>query len=105
MERDQQGDHSDESLIRILKNREFGEVGEADTVTYNRDTGRLVVSLGESVEQPKTTTTIPPSDLKCTGPGGHWANCSRYEKCRVDGCPAPIDWDKVFSQYQPRRWR
>jgi hypothetical protein len=34
LERDQQGENSNESLIRILKNREFGEVGEADTVIY-----------------------------------------------------------------------
>lgn len=45
MERDQQGEHSDESLLRVLKNREFGDLGEADTVSYNRDTGRLVVSV------------------------------------------------------------
>jgi twinkle protein len=51
LERDQQGDNSDESLIRVLKNREFGEVGEADTVVYDRETGRLKVSLGETVSE------------------------------------------------------
>jgi twinkle protein len=44
MERDQQSDtKSDESTIRVLKNREFGELGLADTVVYDRETGRLRV--------------------------------------------------------------
>ena len=42
MERDQQGDNSDEALIRLLKCREFGELGECDTVSYSRETGRLL---------------------------------------------------------------
>lgn len=50
MERDQQSDtKSDESTIRVLKNREFGELGETDTVIYDRETGRLRVSLGEPI--------------------------------------------------------
>lgn len=53
MERDQQGDTSEESLIRILKNREFGELGEADTVVYNRETGRLEVGFGKTMGEPE----------------------------------------------------
>jgi hypothetical protein len=47
-ERDQQGDNSAQMLIRVLKNREFGEVGEADTVEYNKKTGRLLPVEPES---------------------------------------------------------
>jgi twinkle protein len=47
MECDQQGDRSFESLIRVLKCREFGEGrGEADTLKYDAKIGRLLVSLG-----------------------------------------------------------
>ena len=42
LERDQQDDTSpDESTIRVLKCRETGLVGVADTVSYNHQTGRL----------------------------------------------------------------
>lgn len=47
-----EGDQQDadtryQSLIRLLKNREFGDIGEMDTVEYSRDTGRLQVRLGD----------------------------------------------------------
>lgn len=42
LERDQQGDDPDESLIRVLKCREFGKLGPADTLKYNHETGRLL---------------------------------------------------------------
>ena len=42
LERDQQGDASNETLIRLLKNREFGGVGPADRLEYNKTTGRLL---------------------------------------------------------------
>jgi twinkle protein len=42
LERDQQGDSKDVSLVRVLKCREFGETSEADYLLYNRDTGRLL---------------------------------------------------------------
>lgn len=42
LERDQQGDNPDVSQIRVLKNRPIGETGMADTLKYNRDTGRLL---------------------------------------------------------------
>ena len=45
IERDQQGEDSDNSQLRLLKNREFGTVGPADILTYNRDTGRLKQSV------------------------------------------------------------
>lgn len=42
LERDQQDeDKKDECLIRILKSREHGELGEADLLTYSHETGRL----------------------------------------------------------------
>lgn len=42
LERDQQGDNADVSIIRVLKNRDIGDTGIADTVKYNRETGRLL---------------------------------------------------------------
>lgn len=42
LERDQQGDDPDESLIRVLKCREFGRLGPADTLKYSHETGRLL---------------------------------------------------------------
>jgi twinkle protein len=47
LERDQQGDKKDVSLIRVLKCRETGDTGESDTVLYKRDTGRLVLTEAE----------------------------------------------------------
>lgn len=45
LERDQQsGDRRDLSTIRVLKCRETGDTGEADTLNYNRTTGRLEVA-------------------------------------------------------------
>ena len=41
LERNQQGDKSNLSLLRVLKNREFGALGAADTVLYDDTTGRL----------------------------------------------------------------
>lgn len=42
LERDQHGDNKDESIIRVLKNREVGITGVADTLVYNHRTGRLL---------------------------------------------------------------
>lgn len=45
LERDQQdASTKDECLIRVLKSRELGELGEADTLTYSHETGRLFAS-------------------------------------------------------------
>ena len=43
LERNQQadGDAKDTSTLRILKNREIGITGVADSLRYNRETGRL----------------------------------------------------------------
>lgn len=41
MERDQQGENSAISIMRLLKNREFGDTGEVDTLEYDKATGRL----------------------------------------------------------------
>lgn len=42
VERDQQGDDPNQSQIRVLKNREFGDLGEADVNEFNKETGRLL---------------------------------------------------------------
>lgn len=45
LERDQQDEeNSNLTQIRVLKNREFGTVGVADQLAYNKDTGRLQLS-------------------------------------------------------------
>lgn len=42
LERDQQGEKPTLASIRVLKCREIGETGLADTLDYNRQTGRLL---------------------------------------------------------------
>jgi twinkle protein len=45
LSRDQQNEEkSDVSIVRLLKNRYSGVVGECDTLIYERETGRLVVT-------------------------------------------------------------
>lgn len=49
LERDQQGESKDESTIRVLKSREEGWTGVADSCRYDPNTGRLTaneISLG-----------------------------------------------------------
>jgi twinkle protein len=41
LERNQQGNNSDATTVRVLKNRYTGQTGEAGTLSYNRSTGRL----------------------------------------------------------------
>lgn len=41
LERNQQGDNPNETIVRVLKNRFNGDTGEAGTLTYSKDTGRL----------------------------------------------------------------
>ena len=41
LERDQQGEQSNQMTIRVLKNRYAGITGEAGILTYDQDTGRL----------------------------------------------------------------
>lgn len=43
MERDQQSNKRDVSMLRVLKCRETGDTGPSDTLLYVRDTGRLVL--------------------------------------------------------------
>ena len=60
MERDQQGDDSDFSRIRILKNRTFGFTGLCDTVKYDTKTGRLInVVLDPSCEEEVLDAVLP----------------------------------------------
>ena len=47
LERNQQGEKSNISKIRILKNRPTGICGESDTLIYSRETGRLIAYNGE----------------------------------------------------------
>ena len=47
LERNQQGASPTKALIRVLKCRELGETGEADTLNYNRATGRLELSSAD----------------------------------------------------------
>lgn len=49
LERNQQGDNPDECEVRLLKNREFGDLGVADTLAYNRETGRLLPTEASGV--------------------------------------------------------
>ncbi|CAB4124494.1 DnaB Replicative DNA helicase [uncultured Caudovirales phage] len=41
LERNQQGDNPNETVLRVLKNRFSGETGEAGSLFYDKDTGRL----------------------------------------------------------------
>jgi twinkle protein len=51
LERDQQSeDTGDISTLRILKNRTTGVTGEADTLVYNKETGRLLPDYIEEFE-------------------------------------------------------
>ncbi len=55
LERNQQ--HSkmaDVSTIRVLKNREFGDVGVADVLKYHKDTGRLLTASDFDLEEEKS---------------------------------------------------
>lgn len=47
LERNQQDEENrNETKLRVLKNRFSGDTGEAGTLTYNQDTGRLYASCG-----------------------------------------------------------
>ena len=52
LERDQQAEDEEErcsALIRVLKCRETGDTGEADTLIYDRATGRLVLPVAAAL--------------------------------------------------------
>lgn len=42
VEGDQQGDNPHSRIIRVLKNREWGDIGLADQLEYNPETGRML---------------------------------------------------------------
>lgn len=65
MERDQQGENSDEAIIRLLKCREFGETGEADTIRYDRETGRLLAADGSAPPSPFKDETSHQDEDDC----------------------------------------
>jgi len=61
IERDQQDkEHSDYCLLRVLKCRLTGETGEADTLHYNRKTGRLIACEREAVAEFQNETPNSP---------------------------------------------
>lgn len=47
-ERNQQGEASNTLSLRLLKNREFGELGVCDTLSYDPRTGRLAAEVPDS---------------------------------------------------------
>lgn len=60
MERDQQGEDSDFSRVRILKNRTFGFTGLCDTVKYDTSTGRLInVVLDPTPDEDSVDAILP----------------------------------------------
>jgi len=62
VERDQQGDNPDQSRIRLLKNREFGDLGEADLNEFNLITGRLL-PVAESAAKSQSFVDFEPDDI------------------------------------------
>lgn len=66
LERDQQGDNPNEAFIRVLKNREFGDLGVCQRVEYDKETGRLKPTElkpvgGDVFDEPKAAA---PKDSK-----------------------------------------
>lgn len=59
LERNQQGEDPDKSLIRVLKNRLFGDLGPADTVRYHKDTGRLLPEESEEFDDEEDFEDAP----------------------------------------------
>lgn len=54
LERDQQGENPDEAYIRVLKNREFGDLGRCQRLVYSKVTGLL-----ESAEMTPSADDFP----------------------------------------------
>ena len=44
LERNQQGDNPNETIVRVLKNRFTGDTGPACSLYYEKSTGRLTAS-------------------------------------------------------------
>ena len=74
LERNQQvkGEDSNCSLVRVLKNRPAGTVGECDTLIFNSDTGRLtakaVFPAFDEAEAPQKQRAIKQHQQKSTPP-------------------------------------
>jgi len=47
LERDQQGENKNLALLRLLKDRDIGDTGVADSVIYNQFTGRMKAYAGQ----------------------------------------------------------
>jgi len=68
IERDQQDkDHSDYCQLRVLKCRFTGETGLADTLHYNRSTGRLIACEREAVAEFEAEVSTPVETPQTTG--------------------------------------
>lgn len=52
LERNQQGDNPNETVVRVLKNRFNGDTGEAGTLMYSKETGRLTEEAFTTEETP-----------------------------------------------------
>lgn len=52
LERNQQGDNPNETVVRVLKNRFNGDTGQACTLTYSKETGRLTEEAFTQEETP-----------------------------------------------------
>jgi twinkle protein len=52
LERNQQGENPNETVVRVLKNRFSGETGVTGALTYSTETGRLT-------EQPFKPEDVP----------------------------------------------
>lgn len=74
IERNQQGDNPDNADIRVLKNREFGDLGMADHLGYDKQTGRLLPAERQELQgifvepaSPKVKPKKPPKQLSLKG--------------------------------------
>jgi twinkle protein len=63
VERNQQGDNPDVSLIRVLKNRFTGETGIATHLHYNRETGRMTEVADPNAFQDETQNELVEQDF------------------------------------------
>lgn len=63
LERDQQGEDKDTSLIRVLKCRETGDCGEADSVKYERSTGRLILTEAANGFKDESASVAPMGEI------------------------------------------
>ena len=63
IQKDPDDPDSDIRLLRVLKNRFSGQIGDAGTLHYNRETGRLLeAALASFDEEPSEKQTEEESD-------------------------------------------